>query len=212
MNKKSFLLVLLFFLLSIGNCFATIIGSRFKITESEEEFDVLYYITEDMDILEDGQNDDVNVTQAFSISRDGISGEVRYSLFTDTGEDESDLDIQYAMWVFMCLNNIAGFDVPGDVISSFNDSDVKREFNGDFGCTVFLQDPQSDYADGYKYMMVEFFYKERQGLVMRTFLFNDFDFLGIDQNGQLSSDSIWFANYHTFEFMEKDENGNFYHD
>ena len=212
MNIKSCLLVLTLALFIMLNCFATITGSRFKITESEKEFDVIYYITDDMDILESSPNNDVNVTQAFSISRNGISGEVRYSLFTDTGNDDSDLNLQFSMWVFMCLNNIAGFEVPFNAISSFNNSDVKNEFNGDFGCTVFLQDPQSDYADGFKYMMVEFFYKDRQGIVMRTFLFNDFDFIGIDQNGQLSPDSIWFANYHTFEFMEKDQNGNFFHD
>ena len=47
---------------------------------------------------------------------------------------------------------------------------------------------------------------------MRVFLFNDLEFIGITENGQLSPDSAWLANYHTFEFMEKDENGNFFHD
>ena len=58
-------------------------------------------------------------------------------------------------------------------------------------------------------MMVEFFYKEKQGLVMRTFLFNDIDFIGINANGSISPDSVWFANYHTFKFMEKDKSGNY---
>ena len=61
-------------------------------------------------------------------------------------------------------------------------------------------------------MMVEFFCKENQGVVMRVFLFNDLEFIGINENGQISPDSLWLANYHTFEFMEKDENGNFFHD
>ena len=60
-------------------------------------------------------------------------------------------------------------------------------------------------------MMVEFFCKEKQGVVMRVFLFNDLAFIGINENGQLSPDSTWFANYHTFEFMEKDAKGNFVH-
>ena len=34
----------------------------------------------------------------------------------------------------------------------------------------FFQDPESDYAKDYKYMMVEFFCKENQGVVMRVFL------------------------------------------
>ena len=196
----------------LGNCFAKIAGSRFKITESEKEFDVIYYVTDDMQVLENKQNDDVSVTQTFSISRNNIDAEIRYSLFTDIGEDDSDLKMQFAALVFMCINNIAGFEVPGNYISSFNDSDVKNEFNGDFGCTAFLQDPKSDYTEGYKYMMIEFFCKKNQGVVMRTFLFNDIDFIGLNENGQILADSIWFANYHTFAFMEKDENGNFVHD
>ena len=180
--------------IALGNCFAKIKGSRFKITESEKEFDVIYYLTEDIKFIDNNQNEDVNVTQTFSITRNKINAEVRYSLFTDIGEDDSDLQMQFAMLVFMCINNIAGFEVPGNSISSFNNDDVKKEFNGDFGCTAFLQDPKSDYAKGYKYMMVEFFCKEKQGVVMRTFLFNDLGFIGINENGQLSPDSIWFAN------------------
>lgn len=211
MSKKVIMAFLICFLV-FGNCFAKIKGSRFKITESEKEFDVIYYLTEDMKVLETKQNEDVSVTQTFAISKNNIDAEVRYSLFTDVGEDDSDLKMQYVMQVFMCINNIAGFEVPGSAISSFKDDDVKKEFNGDFGCTAFLQDPESDYAKGYKYMMVEFFCKAKQGIVMRTFLFNDMGFIGINENGQLASDSIWFANYHTFAFMEKDENGNFVHD
>lgn len=206
--KKCFFLFTLILVLS-SNCFAKISGSRFKITESEKEFDLIYYLTEDMKVAENLDNNDVAITQSFSINKNGKSGEVRYSLFTDCGEDDSDLQIQYAMWVFMCINNIAGFEVPGNAISSFNNEDVKKEFNGDFGCTAFLQDPKSEYSNGFKYMMVEFFYKEKQGLVMRTFLFNDIDFIGINANGSISPDSVWFTNYHTFKFMEKDKSRNY---
>lgn len=208
MNKKVFWLVLIC-LLACGNCFSKIKDSRFKITESEEEFDVIYYLTEDMKVSENKKNEDVSITQTFLINKNDINAEVRYSLFTDIGKDDSDLKMQFAMWVFMCLNNIAGYEVPANAISSFNDEDVKKEFNGDFGCTAFLQAPKSDYAKDYKYMMVEFFCKEKQGIVMRAFLFNDLGFVGINEKGQLASDSIWFANYHTFKFMEKDKKGNF---
>lgn len=210
MNKKISLMILICFI-ALGNCFAIIQGSRFKITESEKEFDVLYFLTEDMKVIDNKQNEDINVTQTFSINKNKINAEVRYSLFTDIGEDDSDLQMQFSMLVFMCINNIAGFEVPGNAISSFKNEDVKKEFNGDFGCTAFLQDPKSDYAKDYKYMMVEFFCKEKQGVVMRVFLFNDLAFIGINENGHLSPDSIWFANYHTFEFMEKDAKGNFVH-
>ena len=208
--KNKLLVASLLILLVTAQCFAKIVGSRFKIAESEKEFDVMYYLTEDMTIAENKVNDDVSVTQTFTIDKNGQKAEVRYSLFTDCGEDDSDLQIQYAMWVFMCISNATGFEVPNSAISKFNDDDVKKEFNGDFGCTAFIQDPKSDYASGYKYMMVEFFYKHNQGLVMRSFLFNDMDFIGMTPDG-LSADSIWYANYHTFEFMEKDEAGNYIH-
>lgn len=211
MNKKKIVVISLLLICAI-NCFATIIAPRFQITESEEEFDVIYYLTNDMTVLENKENDDVSVTQTFLINRNEIQAEVRYSLFTDTGNNENDLQLQFAMWVFMCINNAAGYEVPANEITSFKDSDVKKEFNGDFGCTAFLQDPKSNYAEGYKYMMVEFFCKKNQGIVMRTFLFNDVAFVGINEKGQLSPDSIWLANYHTFAFMEKDENGKFIHD
>ncbi len=206
---KKIILLLLFSFLTIGNCFAKNKGSRFKITESEQEFDVIYYLTEDMKVIENKQNEDVNVTQTFSINKEKTNAEVRYSLFTDIGEDDNDLQIQFSMLVFMCINNIAGFEISENAISAFKNEDVKNEFNGDFGCTAFLQNPASDYAKDYKYMMVEFFCKEKQGVVMRVFLFNDLSFIGINENGQLSSDSIWLSNYHTFEFMEKDKNGSF---
>lgn len=129
--------------------------------------------------------------------------------FADCGKDDSDLQIQYIMWIFMCINNIAGFEVPGENITSFNNEDVKNEFNGNFGCTSFIQNPISEYSKGYKYMMVEFFYKEKQGLVMRAFLFNNLDFIGMTEDGLILSDSALFTNYNTFRFMEKDESGNY---
>ena len=206
--KKYFLLFTLILVLS-SNCFAEILGNRFKITESEKEFDLIYYLTEDMDVAENLNNNDVAITKTFTINKNGKSGEVRYSLFTDCDEDDAFLEMQYAMWVFMCINNIARYEVPDNAIRNFKNKDVKKEFNGDFGCTAFLQDPKSEYSKGFKYLMVEFFYKKKQGLVMRTFLFNDIDFIGVKANGKISPDSVLFANYHTFKFMEKDKSGNY---
>ena len=206
---KKFFFAFTFILIFTSNCFAKLTGSRFKITESEKEFDVLYYLTNDMKVADNFDNSDVAVTQTFTINKDGKSGEVRYSLFTDCGENDSDLQVQYAMWVFMCINNIAGFEVPSKSISNFKNEDVKKEFNGDFGCTAFIQNPKSEYSKGFNYMMVEFFYKERQGLVMRTFLFNDLDFIGLSPDASFLPDSPWFSNYHTFKFMEKDKSGKY---
>ena len=208
--QKIFFSIFLFIFVAAGFCYADIMPGRFKITESESEFDLLYFVTPEMTVIEAEPNEDVNVTQAFLIQKNDIKAEVRYSLFTDTGTSTDNLQMQYAMWVFMCVSNITGIDPSEVSLSAFNDADVKQEFNGDFGCTGFFQDPQSDYAKGYKYMMVEFFYKNGQGLVMRTFLFNDINFLGLTEQG-ISVDSIWYQNYHTFEFMERGPDGSWVH-
>ena len=155
-----------------------------------------------MTVINNKENNDVSITQSFMIKKNGISGELRYSLFTDVLKDNKDLQIQYAMWVYMCLNNIAGYEIPDNAISVFGENDVKEEFNGNFGCTTFIQNPKSEYGEGYSFMMVEFFYKEKQGLVMRTFLFDDVAFLGMTADGQISSSSPLFTNYHTFRFMD----------
>ena len=176
---KRIVLVIVGFI-TMTNCLtAEIVGSRYKITESENEFDIAYYQTPDMSVIDSKVNNDVDITQSFLISKNNVEGELRYSLFTDMGGNQDDLKIQYAMWVYICANNIAGFDVSDNNFSNFKDADVKSEFNGDFGCNTFIQNPLSDYGDGYKYMMVEFFHKLNQGLVMRVFLFNSVDFLGI---------------------------------
>ena len=47
-----------------------------------------------------------------------------------------------------------------------------------------------------------FFYKENQGLVVRTFLFEDIAFLGVTPDGKISEDSAWANNYDSFMFMD----------
>lgn len=108
------------------------------------------------------------------------------------------------MWAFMCSSSIAAFKILFESYSNYNDSDVANEFNGDFGCMTFIQNPQSGYSEGYKFMIAEYFYRNNQGIVMRVFLFNDIDFIGINPDGSISETSLWFNNYHTFKFMDEE--------
>lgn len=202
MKKKSLILSALIFA-AASLCFAEIASPRFKITESEEEFDVIYFVPKTMKVLEPAQNEDLAVTQAFMISKNGISAELRYSLFTDTGGSSESFNQQYVMLVFTCLSNIYGKPFPLENIKNFNPDDVKKEFNGDFGCTVTFSDFDSDYGKGYKYMNVCFFYKQDQGLVMRVFLTNDLAFFGINEDGTYFSDNLMTTYFHSFKFMEK---------
>lgn len=201
--KKRILILSTLIFTAVSLCFANIAAPRFKIAESEEEFDVNYYVTENMKILEPVQNEDLDVTQAFMISKNGISAELRYSLFTDTGGSEESFNQQYVALVFTTLSNIYGKPFPLGNIKNFNPEDVKKEFNGDFGCTVTFSDFDSDYGKGYKYMNVCFFYKKNQGLVMRAFLTNDLAFFGINEDGTYFSDNLMAIYFHSFKFMEK---------
>lgn len=201
-SKKSLLVVSALFMLIQSVCFADIMGSRFKIAESEEEFDVTYCVTPWMKIKEVEPNESLAVTQAFEISAGDLDAELYYTLFTDVGGDEDSLGLDYAMWVYICINNAAGYDVDLDSLSWYNDSDVQDEFNGDFGCTGTIPYPVSDYANGHNWMMTDFFYKHGQGLVMRSFLFDDLAFIGLTEDSFVPEKSLWMANFHTFEFMD----------
>ena len=196
-----------FFVLSmlvIGSLSAKILAPHFKITESEEEFDVIYYVYDDvMEIVED-KNEDVAVTQAFKVRVDDVEGEIKYSLFTDTGTTEATRKQEMMMWAMMCLLNASGFSdvsaLPNG--SNFKDADVAKEFNGDFGFTCFIMNPTSGYAGDNTYMNVEFFYKAGQGIVMRSFLSKDVRFFGVNADGSVDFDAPFYKYYHTFKFKD----------
>jgi hypothetical protein len=90
--------------------------------------------------------------------------------------------------------NIAGYEIDLSRIEYFDDNDVKESFNGDFGVFGFIQDPSSDYGNGYKYILVELFYKNNIGFVVRAILSNDIN-LYIDY-----SSITYFEIYHSFRF------------
>ena len=207
--RKRFFLVLVVFAVLQNFCSAKIRGSRFRITESEKEFDIAYYLTPDLKEIEVEQNDDVVITKAFQINKDDISADVYYSLFTDVNGTDDLLMGDFAMWAFICLNNAVGYEVDLNSLGMYKDSDVQKEFNGDFGCFGFFKNPVSDFANGHKYIHVEFYYKRYQGMVMRSFLFDDLKFLGFSEDGTQSLNNLWVSNFHTFVFMEKNDKGEF---
>jgi len=115
--------------------------------------------------------------------------QLRYSFFKQTVTDFKDVRMAFMVWTTVVLYNAAGYETESAV--NFNDSDVKDEFNGDFGCTKFVVDPRSDFGEGYKFIMINFYYKENQGIVVQSILFNDLDFV---QNPNF--DNI----FHSFKF------------
>ena len=81
--------------------------------------------------------------------------QIRYTFFKQTEMDYQNIRMAYAFLILPVIWNVAGYEEEG--ISNFNDSDVKDEFNGDFGSTVFIQNPRSDFGKGYKYFMLNFY-------------------------------------------------------
>lgn len=210
--KKNLLVVGLLCLAGLvcSSCYAEIAKNRFEIATSEEEFDLAYFVAEEFKILKKKNFGDVYVNQAFKFQRDKIKGELRYSLFKDSGGDEGTLDFYYRLCAYTYLYNIAGYDVALSDAQAYPDDSVKEEFNADFGKTIFISKPTSKFAKGYSFMNVDFFYKEGQGLVFRTFLFNDPEFVGVDITTKtVSMNSMYHDYFHSFLFMDKDENGDY---
>lgn len=206
---KKFLSTLILAALFVSIASAEVSAPRFKITESDEEFDILCILTDDMKVAKTKSDYELPVHTAFSVKRNGKKGEIRYTLLTDCGGNKKDLKSQFVSTMIMCADTITGYDIPMEYFSPFKDSDVKAEFDGDFGYSVTIPSPKSKYAKGYKYITIEFFYKENQGMVIRAFLFNDIAFTGANDDGTINTDSAMFANYHTFKFVQKDGNGNY---
>ncbi|GMO24927.1 MAG: hypothetical protein Pg6A_12080 [Termitinemataceae bacterium] len=61
------------------------------------------------------------------------------------------------------------------------------------GSTAFIKNPKSDFGDGFKYIMLNFFYKDKQGIVVQAILFNNLNFV---QN------KTFMEIFHSFKFHE----------
>lgn len=154
-----------------------------------EEFDVDILQYPHMLLIENPDSEQLDTYYTFTDK--SSSYQVRYAFFKQTVPDRKDIRMVYAMCILPVIFNVAGYET--DQMANFNDSDVKNEFNGDFGSTVFIMDPESDFGSGYKYIMMDFFYKKNQGIVVRSILFNDLNFL---QN------RYFMEIYHSFKFHE----------
>lgn len=195
-------LISIFLILAAAASYAEMAKMRFKLTESTDEFNINYIETPDMTLIESKENPDVAVTRTYKIKKGNEEGELRYSLFTETGTDDSNAKMQAYIWALVCTKNMAGYDFPSKGLTPYGDNDVKGEFNGDYGFNAFIKSPKSVYAEGYNYIYADFFYKIGQGLVVRTFLFKDISFTGVNDDGSIKPDSAMFTNYDSFKFID----------
>jgi hypothetical protein len=156
-----------------------------------KEFDVNILQYPYMIQLKNQNSDDFDIVYAFT--DENKSFEIRYAFFTQTETDYKDIKTPYGFCIFPVIMNVAGYDVNSKQVSNFNDSDVNNEFNGNFGTTVFITDPKSEYGKGFKYIMLNLYYKQNQGIVTQSILFNDLNFTKTQQFMEV---------FHSFKFHE----------
>ena len=112
--------------------------------------------------------------------------ELRYSLFAQTEYNAANIHRSFALFVIPIINSAAGFEVDLNEVELYDEQDVADEFNGDIGVSVFIQDPLSEYSSGYRFMLLSFFCKINQGILMQTILFDDIEFAGTSEFLEIS--------------------------
>lgn len=169
--------------------------THYELTVSEDDFDITYYKYDFMEEIAVRRNNALPTTQAFSVDDDRY--EERFTLFTDTGTNDDTRKMEYTMTALEYAEKAAGFPLEMDAFVPFADSDVADEFNADFGHTAFVVKPTSTYAQGYRYMQIDFFCKKGQGIVMRTVLTDDATVFTDP------ADSYFYV-FHSFKFKGED--------
>jgi len=184
--KKSFFIIL--FLSGFASIHAQIASLPFSVGI----FDIDFILRPHIIRIENNKSEQIDTHYNFTDRNKTY--ELRYTLFRQTEKNVQDIRKAVALMAIMTMFNIAGYEFDLSNISPFNDNDVKKEFNGDFGFVHVIMDPISDYAKGYKYVWSEIFSKNNIGIVFRTIMTNDIGFL-------LNYESIIFDEiYHSFKF------------
>ena len=184
--KKGFLIIL--FLSGFASIHAQIASLPFSVGI----FDIDFILRPHIIRIENNKSEQIDTHYNFTDRN--RTYELRYTLFRQTEKNVQDIRKAVALMAIMTMFNIAGYEFDLSNISPFNDNDVKKEFNGDFGFVHVIMDPISDYAKGYKYVWSEIFSKNNIGIVFRTIMTNDINFF-------LNYESIIFDEiYHSFKF------------
>jgi hypothetical protein len=155
------------------------------------EFPVVIYQFPCMLPAENIIADNIGTMYTFT-DRDG-SFELRYTFFSQTRKGVENIYRAFALFVIPIIHAAAGFEVDLDEVELYDDQDVFEEYNGNIGVSVFIPSPASDYGGGYAFMLLSFYCKIDQGIVMQTVLFDDIEFAGTNEFAEVS---------HSFRFSE----------
>jgi hypothetical protein len=153
------------------------------------EFDVDIYQYPHMILLDSPMSDSFGTVCTF-VDRGG-NYELRYSLFPQTEYNAANIHRSFALFIIPVINRAAGFEVDLNEVELYDEQDVADEFNADIGVSVFVPAPLSEFGSGYGFMLLSFFCKINQGIVMQTILFDNIEFAGTGEFEDIS---------HSFEF------------
>ncbi len=195
------------FLICAGIASAKIVEPNFLPTKDEKEFDVVYYQLKRFTpyAVPEEYQQEISVNQAFKVKFNGNDGEIRYSLFKETGENT---ELQIGSFFYIIFMNLAGETGEIGRGSNFNNSDVEKDFNGTSGYCCTIKNPSSLFGTGYKFINVEIFYKKGQGICLRTMLYNNPEFI-VKKYGSFDVNEDFLRSYRCFKFMEKDDTGKY---
>jgi hypothetical protein len=148
------------------------------------EFDVEIIQYPHMILVDNPESDSFGTACVFFDS--GGNYELRYSLFAQTEYNVVNIQRSFAQYIIPVIYSAAGFEVDLNEVELYDEQDVADEFNGDIGVSVFIQDPPSEYGSGYQFMLLSFYYKINQGILMQAILFDDIEFAGTSEFLEIS--------------------------
>ena len=154
------------------------------------EFDTAIYQYPYMLRISDPILDNIDTSYTFTNQYNDF--ELRYSFFAQTEGNVEHINRAFALFAISVINIAVGYEVDLNDVQLYDGQDVEEEYNGDIGVSVFVPGPPSEYGSGYAFMLLSFFFKIGEGIVMQTILFDDIEFAGTEEFTEVS---------HSFRFL-----------
>jgi len=161
------------------------------ISFTPEEFPVNLYQYHHMVLVDNPES--IHLDTYYTFKGNGSDYQIRYTFFKQTNKDDPNIKTQYAVMLVPIIWNVAGRQITN--IRNFEDIEVQMAFNGDFGSTILIEYPDSDFVMGFNYIILNFFYKLNQGFIVQSILSNDPEFFTF--RNKIFSDI-----FHSFKFMD----------
>jgi len=162
-------LIGLSFLFAVGSANALVMSPGFE-AGALPEHSYTVYIPSDMVQTEPDREQSQSCD--FFLKDSNKVCDVKFIMFkqTDPGPISKD---QIVFWSQLVSMNIAEDDSGIKGMKAFPDAAVAKEFNGDSGVNVFIDNATAPFLEGHRYGMANFFYKKDLGIMCEVLLFDD---------------------------------------